>query len=95
LKIDEFVDQIKNGGNDPKKQILKFLKERPDEVFRRRDIAKGIKANFDTIKTYIPILEKEGKIGRLYLPEKKYYIYGTNEAIEEVSVKLGKKSVPQ
>ncbi len=88
VKIELVAKQLKDEHfqNSAKSQILRYIVERPDEVFRKIELTgvfrKKIPSN--TVRTLVGQLWKDGKIERHRLPDRGFSYYGTIDAIRKL-----------
>ena len=95
MRIREAAKDIQAVKQNPRRdtaywRIEKFFKERPDEVFRKRDVAKALVLNYNTVKEVVRLLYNNKVIARHEVNDAtpKFSYYGVPSAIKTLEQAL-------
>ncbi len=98
MKVTEATKDISSIMRNPRRdtsywRILKFFEEHPDEIYRKRDVAKELVLNYNTVKEVVRQLYSKKHIDKYLVKEAtpKFSYYGVPSAINQLRDALKSK----
>ncbi len=95
MKITEASMDIQRARANPRRdtaywRVLKLFTDHPDEVYRKRDVARELTLNYNTVKEVVRQLYAKKVIEKYRVKEAtpQFSFYGTGEAIEKLRQSL-------
>ena len=97
MRIEDARKDIEEATRNPNREtayarVYRLFTDRPDEVFRKRDVARELTLNYNTVKEVVRQLNAKGKITKhMVRANPPYSFYGLPNAIEKLERSLEKE----